>query len=99
MKNSNSPLSLNARANRELRQHGFALAAFLIPLGIRAVPELIAGPYPIGYDTITSYVPIMHYWITGNLAPFNPAIGGWLLFALLGLTYQVTRLDPLLIAK
>ena len=84
---------------RMVRSYRFALAAFLIPLGIRAIPELLAGPYPIGYDTIASYVPIMYYWASGNLGPFNPAIGGWFLFAVLGLTYQLTRLDPVIIAK
>ena len=40
-----------------LGKHGFGLAAFLTPLGIRAVPEIIVGPYPVGFDTIAFYVP------------------------------------------
>ncbi len=46
-----SRLSLLPRRNR------FGLAAFLIPLGIRAVPEVIVGPYPVGFDTIAFFVP------------------------------------------
>jgi hypothetical protein len=40
-----------------LRRHKFGLAAFLIPLFIRSIPEILVGPYPIGWDTITFYVP------------------------------------------
>ena len=39
-----------------LLAHRYALAAFLIPLGIRAAPEIIVGPYPVGFDTIAFYV-------------------------------------------
>ena len=44
---------------RALGTRKFALAAFLIPLGIRAIPEIIAGPYPIGFDPINYYIPMM----------------------------------------
>src|SRR2546428_354069 len=64
----------------------FGLAALLIPFTIRIIPELIAGPYPIGYDTIGSYVPFMLDWSTGNFKSFNPFIGGWILYALLGIS-------------
>jgi len=75
-------------------------AAFLIPFTIRAIPDLIAGPYPIGYDTISSYVPLMHAWASGGTASqLNPQIGGWLIFALFGLAYSATRIDPITIAK
>ncbi len=37
---------------RTLQQCRFGLAAFLIPLGIRSIPEIIVGPYPVGWDTI-----------------------------------------------
>jgi len=40
-------------------KHKFSFAAFLIPLGIRAIPEIIAGPYPIGFDPINYYIPMM----------------------------------------
>ncbi len=82
-----------------LQHHKYSIAAFLVPLFVRSIPEVIAGPYPIGYDSIASYVPIMHYWVSGDLGPFNPAMGGWVLFALLGIAYQTTRLDPIVIVK
>ena len=77
----------------------FALSAFLIPLAIRSIPEIIAGPFPIGYDTISSYVPLMLDWGSGNFSGFNPMIGGWLIFALFGLIYGATHLDPILVVK
>ena len=39
-----------------VREHRFGLAALLIPLGIRAVPEILVGPYPVRWDTIEFYV-------------------------------------------
>ncbi len=41
-----------ARLADRIVRYRFAIAAFLIPLTIRAVPEIIAGPYPIGWDTV-----------------------------------------------
>ncbi len=42
---------------RAVRSYRFALAAFLIPLFIRFIPEILVGPYPIGWDTIAFYLP------------------------------------------
>ena len=77
-----------------------ALGSLLIPAGIRAIPEIIAGPYPIGYDTIAAYVPFMRDWATGNIGThYTSEVGGWLLFVIFGLTYTSTRIDPLTIVK
>jgi len=76
----------------------FGLAIALIPFIIRIIPELIAGPYPIGYDTIGSYVPFMLDWSAGSFK-FNPLIGGWILYAVLGTTYTYTHIDPVAITK
>jgi hypothetical protein len=80
-------------------KHKFLLAAFLIPLGIRAIPEILVGPYPVGWDTIASYVPNTLDWAAGKL--------GWV--ALLGTApllyiisvpiYLVTRVNPVWIFK
>ena len=45
----------------------FGLAAFLIPLGIRAAPEIVVGPYPVGFDTIAFYVPNTLDWAAGQV--------------------------------
>ncbi len=89
-----------ASVRNVVRNHRLTLAAFLVPLTIRSIPEIIAGPYPVGYDTITAYVPLMRDWASGNTgAQFNPAIGGWLLFVVFGLIYSATHVDPIIIAK
>ena len=42
---------------RTILEHRFGLAAFLIPLMVRAIPEIIVGPYPVGFYTNAFYVP------------------------------------------
>ncbi len=54
---------------RLVRSYRFALAAFLIPLGIRAIPEILVGPYPIGWDTIAFYVPNTLDMATRKMVP------------------------------
>src|SRR2546430_5066624 len=74
-----------------LMKNKLALGSLLIPAGIRAIPEIIAGPYPIGYDTIAAYVPFMRDWATGNIGThYTSEVGGWLLFVIFGLTYAAT---------
>ena len=78
----------------------FALATFAFPLILRMIPDILAGPYPIGYDSISSYIPLMRVWPSGNsVGQFHPEIGGWVVFALFGLAYATTRLDPTIIVK
>lgn len=61
---------LPERLGSAIREYRFALAAFLIPLGIRAVPEIIVGPYPVGWDTIAFYVPST-LDLASSMARFN----------------------------
>ncbi|TMI29542.1 hypothetical protein E6H29_11085 [Candidatus Bathyarchaeota archaeon] len=77
----------------------FALGSLVIPLAIRGIPELIAGPYPIGYDTIAAYVPGMLDIRMGNYETLNLKIGGWLLYGILALIYISTHIDAVLIVK
>src|SRR5260370_30500776 len=58
---------------RAIRSYRFALAAFLVPLFIRSIPEILVGPYPIGWDTIAFYLPNTLDWATGKTGlPFAP---------------------------
>jgi len=41
----------------------YLLFAFLIPLVVRAVPEVLMGPYIVGFDPIAYYVPFVYSWI------------------------------------
>jgi len=82
-----------------LRDQRFLILSLFVPLCIRAIPEFLAGPYPIGYDNIAAYVPAMLDVGAGKVDILNPAIGGWLLYAILGLTYMTSRVDPVLLVK
>ena len=74
--------------------------AFLLPFTIRSIPEILAGPYPIGYDSIASYIPVMRDWAAGNFAS-QPSmmVGGPLVFAVLASLYGLTGIDPIFIVK
>jgi hypothetical protein len=88
-----------AKAWNWARSSKFGLAAFLIPLGIRSVPELLVGPYPIGWDTIAFYVP----------NTLDIAAGKWNFVQFLALAplmymisipvYLATRVNPVWIFK
>ena len=67
------------------------LIVFSVAVILRIVPELIAFPYPIGYDVINYYLPIMTnfetYWHSiANQFPFYVS----LLYAI----SQVLHIDP-----
>jgi hypothetical protein len=35
-----------------------AFASFVLPIGVRLIPEMFAFPYPLGFDTVAYYIPI-----------------------------------------
>ena len=43
-----------------LKIYKIHLFVFLIGCIIRIIPEIIAYPYPIGYDTINYYIPLVN---------------------------------------
>ena len=45
----------------------FPLLAFLIPVLLRAVPEVLMGPYVVGFDTMAHYVPTSMLWLNGGV--------------------------------
>lgn len=49
------------RLNRYLAEKPLIplLLAFFIPAAVRTIPELLAGPYPLGFDTVTTYAPLI----------------------------------------
>jgi hypothetical protein len=49
------------------KKHVFPLLAFAIPLLIRAIPEILMGPYPVGFDTMGYYVPTTLLWLRGGV--------------------------------
>jgi hypothetical protein len=53
----------------------FPLLAFVIPLVVRAIPEILMGPYIVGFDTMGFYVPNTLLWLHNgvNLGDFLAA--------------------------
>ncbi len=45
----------------------FPLLAFVIPLMIRAIPEILMGPYIVGFDTMGVYVPDTLLWLHNGI--------------------------------
>ena len=41
----------------------YPLVAFLTVLAIRTIPEMLMGPYPLGFDTVAYYIPITMQWL------------------------------------
>jgi hypothetical protein len=77
----------------ETRNHGsiFLLAAFLIAIALRLTPELIAYPYPIGFDVINYYLPV----VTNCESHWTVASGQFPLYVLLlHFITVVTNLEP-----
>jgi len=79
---------------RLVRSYRFALAAFLVPLFIRSIPEILVGPYPIGWDTIAFYVPNTLDWAAGK-GGFTEILGTAPLMYMISVpVYWVSRVNP-----
>jgi hypothetical protein len=65
------------------------ILALLIPFAIRLIPEALAWPYPIGFDTIYAYVPWIESGYPLNLDPLT-MLKGTRLFPLLALLVDRT---------
>jgi hypothetical protein len=84
---------------RAVRSYRFALAAFLIPLGIRAIPEILVGPYPIGWDTIAFYVPNTLDWATGKTGWLTMLGTAPLMYMISVPAYLLSHANPVWIFK
>ncbi|PIU58924.1 hypothetical protein COS86_06920, partial [Candidatus Bathyarchaeota archaeon CG07_land_8_20_14_0_80_47_9] len=62
------------------RSEAFPLLAFLIPLVVRAIPEILMGPFVVGFDTLGYYVPNTLVWL-------NDGVGFWNFLAVAPLFY------------
>jgi hypothetical protein len=81
-----------------LSKYKLALGAFLIPLIIRSIPEIIVGPYPVGWDVITYYVPNVLDIASGTMSIWG-IIATPVLYAIVAPIYVVTRISPIWILK
>jgi hypothetical protein len=84
---------------RKAGKHRFAIAALLIPLGIRSIPEILVGPYPVGWDTIAFYVPNTLDWAAGK-ASFLQMLGTAPLMYMISVpVYKASHVNPVWIFK
>ncbi len=82
-----------------VRKHKFALAAFLLPFTVRAIPEVIAGPYPIGWDIIAFYVPNTLDMAAGRMSIWGILGSGPLMYSFIVPIYVLSRINPILLFK
>lgn len=61
----------------------YPLAAFLIVLAARVVPEVLMGPYPLGFDTVAHYLPSTISWLDGSVDFWHCMTAPPLLYAFL----------------
>src|SRR5260370_30352180 len=80
-------------------KYKFWVAAFLVPLGIRAIPEILVGPYPVGWDTIAFYVPNTLDWAAGKIGWVALLGTAPLLYMISVPAYLLTRVNPVWIFK
>jgi len=53
------------------KPEAFPLLAFLIPLVVRAIPEILMGPFVVGFDTLGYYVPNTLVWLRDGVGFWN----------------------------
>src|SRR5690348_13527993 len=81
------------------KKRKFILAAFFIPLAVRTIPEILVGPYQVGWDTIAFYVPNTLDWAAGK-ADATLILGtAPLMYAFSVFAYLLTRVNPVWIFK
>jgi hypothetical protein len=89
---------------RQMRKGKYFFASFIIPLIARSIPEILAGPYPLGLDTLR-YIPLIqngHVFTMGlgflrssNMFYLLAAFANWIL----NNTFLVIKvLGPILLA-
>lgn len=83
--------------------HKFLLLSAAIPLVIRTIPEVLAGPWPLGFDTVWIYAPFVKDVETkGFQASFQGVVdlrAAPLMYVLLGLAAVATNAAPFAITK
>jgi hypothetical protein len=79
-------------------QYIFPLLAFFIPVAVRTIPEVLMGPYVIGFDTMGFYIPNTLLWLhhgidLGNFIAIAP------LFYTIFTSIVATGGQPVLVLK
>ncbi|MFB3889447.1 MAG: hypothetical protein ACE14S_08140 [Candidatus Bathyarchaeia archaeon] len=53
------------------KKHLYPLLAFAVPLLLRVIPEVLMGPYVVGFDTMAHYAPTTALWLSGGVDLWN----------------------------
>lgn len=61
----------------------YPLAAFFTVLAVRLVPEVLMGPYPLGFDTVAYYLPSTMAWLGGRVDFWHGLAADPLLYVML----------------
>src|SRR5207237_97485 len=95
-----SPLtSRGTKLLEAFMKHKFGFAAFLIPLGIRIIPEILSGPYPVGWDIIAYYIPNTIDMASGRMNLWEIITSAPTLYAIAVPVYLLTKANLVLIFK
>jgi hypothetical protein len=72
---------------RVAKPDALPVLAFLIPLVVRAIPEILMGPYVVGFDTLGYYVPNTLGWLRDGVGFWSfVAVAPFLYVLLMGAT-------------
>src|SRR5438876_10448999 len=82
-----------------IRRHKLALAAFLVPLCIRIIPEILSGRYPVGWDIIAYYIPNTIDMASGKMNLWGIITSAPTLYAIAVPVYLSTKANLVLIFK
>ncbi len=100
---SDSLTRLLRKALHRLLAWRLPLLSIVFPISVRAIPELLAGPYPLGFDTVWVYAPFIkevHSEGFGSaLMDLGAARGAPLMYVLLAIPAIVFGGEPFLITK
>jgi hypothetical protein len=81
----------------------FLLLSFLFPFGIRIIPEILAGPWPLGFDTVWVYAPFVKQVETQGAGPAMAGVLGQhtapIMYALLAAVAWITQAAPFAVTK
>ena len=90
---------------RNINARIFYLLAFLVPLTVRVLPEILMGRYIVGFDTVSYYVPVTLRWVNSGVGFFEFMAYAPLFYVLLvqltslgvPLTVSLKALPPILL--
>src|SRR5467141_456994 len=80
-------------------QHKLALAAFLVPLSIRIIPEILSGQYPVGWDIIAYYIPNTIDIASGRMDVWGIITSPPVMYAIVVPAYLIAKANLVLIFK